>query len=459
MMNEKRDQERHLTTEQLLDYIEQKLSSDEAKQVEGHLASDCSSCQTELAWLTETLNLMATDVWVDAPNRLQASVRQIFREQYSPKQSPKREGISISQWLQNLIAPRRPLVYAAMGLLLVVVVVGLLLQPWSGQPEDTSAEIAAYTGTVEVQSEGSDSWQAADSAEGVSAGDEVRTAADSSAVINYPDQSKTLMAPQTELSILSMSVDEALGEQVVILEQHLGSTQNYVQPLQTANSRFEIRTPAATVTVRGTSFSVDVEADGRTRVAVSEGVVQVAAQGMTVALEAGQSTEVESGSTPSAIESVPTVPIPTEFATQVSAPTPGSRNEPSGKVVATATPRPPRNSETESATATPTVVASPSPVAATETPTPTPKATSTPEPTQATQSQSTNTPQPTPTPVPPTSTPVPTATPVPPATATSEPPPPTPTEWIPPGQLRKTATPTPKPPPGQTTSQENSKNK
>ena len=64
MMDDNRDLERHLTTEQLLDYIEQRLSPGETDQVEAHLSGDCLSCQDELAWLTKTLSVMVPGAWI-----------------------------------------------------------------------------------------------------------------------------------------------------------------------------------------------------------------------------------------------------------------------------------------------------------------------------------------------------------------------------------------------------------
>ena len=439
-MDDNRELERHFTTEQLLDYVERRLSPNEIGRVETHLAGDCSSCQEELTWLTGTLNLMVSDVWVDAPVRLQASARQIYREHFSPK----RERVSIGQWLQSLFAPSRPFIYAAIGLLLVVVVTGLLLRPWSNPQQSASVEIAAYQGTVEVQSPGSDTWEPAESAGEINTGDDVRTGDESSVVLSFPDESKTLMTPHTELKILKMSLDEESGDQIIILQQQSGRTQNYVQPLPSIGSRFEIRTPAATITVRGTSFSVEVEGDGTTRVAVSEGRVQVAAQGMTISLDAGEATEVETGSTPSVVEPAPTIPIPTEYATLIFTPAPAATEESTGEVEATATPQPPA---TATNTLTPSASPSPSPSAVyvTQTPTlePTPgpgpiEPTPGPGPTEPPQTQPTSTSTP--------EGPPPSSTPVPPATATTEPPPPEPTEdpWVPPGQTK-----TPQPP-GQT---------
>ena len=456
MMDDNRERSKHLTTEQLLDYIEGRLSSDDLKQVEVHLASDCSSCQDELASLTRILNLMTRNIWVDAPAQQQASARKIYRDHYSVE----RETFSIGQWLQTLFSPSRPLVYAAIGILLVVVVAGLLLRPPSSAPESGSADVVAYQGTVEVQSSDDDEWQSVESAEEVTAGDDVRTGDDSSIVLSFPDESKLLMAPQTKIKIVEMSSDVESGAQVVVLQQQIGRTQNFVEPQPSEDSRYEIQTPAVTVTVWGTAFTVEVEADGTTHVAVSEGRVQVEAQGEAIFLDAGEGTTVKSGDAPSSVEPVPTDELaPNEVATLVStaiataaplnAPTelPGEQNGPT-EPTATATLRP---TETAGSSPAPT----PTPTASRpQTSSPTPTSTSAPSATPTREVVATNTPKPeptsTPTPIPvPTDTPqpTPTNTPVGPTPTATSPPPPTPTDVPPP---TPTATETPRVPPGQT---------
>lgn len=433
-MDSNHELERHLTTEELLDYVERRLVAEEIARVEAHLASDCSSCQAELAWLTKTLDLMAPNLWLDAPSRLQASVRQAYRDRFVQESEP----FSVGRWLQSLFTPARPLVYAAVGVVLVLVVVALLLQPWSGTGAGGAAQIAAYSGTVEVQSAADGGWRSAADAGAISAGDEVRTGDNSSVVLSFPDESKTMMSPYTELSVVEMSLDEDQGDKVIILQQQSGRTQNYVQPLQTAGSRFEIRTPAATISVRGTSFTVDVDGNGATRVAVSEGRVQVAAQGVTITLNAGEGTVVESGRSPGVVQAVPTVPLPPEMATLAPTPQPAPNEEPGQEAQATPTPRP-----TATPTVTPSETPTPSATSATETwtPSPTPTAASSSGPTEPPSSPATN-------------TPTPTRTPAPPATETIEPTPtpmPTATKKTPPGQTRTPGPPTRNaPPPGRT---------
>ncbi|MGD2077587.1 MAG: FecR domain-containing protein [Chloroflexota bacterium] len=433
-MEDNRELERHLTTEELLDLIERRLASDERQRALAHLASDCSSCREELVWLTKTLDLMEPNLWVDAPSRLRASVRQSFREHYSSQS----EAFSFGRWLGSLFTPARPVAYAAIAIVLVVVVVGLVLQPWSDAGQESSAEIAAYTGTVEVQSTVGDSWQSATDASEIDAGGGVRTGEESSVVINFPDRSRTMMSAYTELSVLTMSLEEEQGDRIIILQQQSGRTENHVEPLPSAGSIFEIRTPVATISVRGTAFTVDVAQDGTTHVDVSEGRVQVAAQGVTVTLDAGEATVVETGDPPGDVEEVPTMPaeVATGTPTPVAVPNEESVEEAPAASTPTSTPA-------ETPNALPTFTATPTLVVATATPTP--KAT-----TNSGSSPSAT----------PTATPTPTDTPVPPLPSETPPPPtntpvvgptpvPTETPRVPPGQTTRTpGPPTRKAPPG-----------
>jgi hypothetical protein len=248
----------------------------------------------------------------------------------------------------------------------------------------------------------------------------------------------TMMSAYTELSVLTMSLEEEQGDRIIILQQQSGRTENHVEPLPSAGSIFEIRTPVATISVRGTAFTVDVAQDGTTHVDVSEGRVQVAAQGVTVTLDAGEATVVETGDPPGDVEEVPTMPaeVATGTPTPVAVPNEESVEEAPAASTPTSTPA-------ETPNALPTFTATPTLVVATETPTP--KAT-----TNSGSSPSAT----------PTATPTPTDTPVPPLPSETPPPPtntpvvgptpvPTETPRVPPGQTTRTpGPPTRKAPPG-----------
>ncbi len=345
-MNNEQGHSSHLTTEQLLDYIEQKLEVDEVRIVENHLATDCANCQSDLVWYKNTIGLMTSDAWVEPPLQLRHTVQRFFRENHQVDTATK-EGRSISfgEWLRSLFDQPRPLAVGFAAAIALVIVSALVFQFWSNQSGSEQASVAAVQGTVFIQTDNSDIWKPVTNKTSFEEGDLVRTGADSSVVLTYPDESHTAVAPNSELTILLMTSAEDGSRQEIVLRQEIGSTRNVVQPLPSADSRFEIQTPSAIVTVRGTEFMVDVDSAGSTKVAVDEGIVEVSAQGMTIALNAGETTTVSLGSPPATAEPIPTVTKPPNKATPLS-----SRSEPvSGDPDASETPTTVRPSRTPAA--------------------------------------------------------------------------------------------------------------
>jgi ferric-dicitrate binding protein FerR (iron transport regulator) len=297
----------HLTIEQLLDYLEKRLSSNDAQIVEGHLGTECASCQSDLNWLTETLRLMAPDVWLDPPPRLSSAVRQMFRE----NQARVQPALPLITWFQNLWSqPRRAAIGFAVTLVFVIAL-GLLLRTQFQTSLKQEVSVAAAAGTVLALPPDSEIWQPLTEDTLLDSGTQIRTGEDSSVLLTYPDDSKTVAAPNTELEILQMSSLPSGNRRIILIRQNLGQTLNLVQPSDSANSIFEIQTPAATVTVRGTEFSVSVSDEGVTEVKVIEGTVEVTAMGMTVTLNVGQSTTVSPGDQPAPPESILPTPSPT----------------------------------------------------------------------------------------------------------------------------------------------------
>ncbi|HHY45771.1 MAG TPA: FecR domain-containing protein [Firmicutes bacterium] len=82
------------------------------------------------------------------------------------------------------------------------------------------------------------------------------------------------------------------------LQVILGRIFAFVNKAWDMASRFEVITPAATVGVRGTRFSVYVQESGLTGVSVVDGLVAVAAQGVSVEVGPGHETKVVLGSQP-----------------------------------------------------------------------------------------------------------------------------------------------------------------
>src|SRR5204863_107709 len=77
--------------------------------------------------------------------------------------------------------------------------------------------------------------------------------------------------PNTELTIEKASALSD-GSTLVLMQQNFGRTWHVVTKLITGNSKYEVKTPASTATVRGTAFQVDSDSE-RTIVTTTEGTV------------------------------------------------------------------------------------------------------------------------------------------------------------------------------------------
>jgi hypothetical protein len=189
-------------------------------------------------------------------------------------------------------------------------------------------------GVVSLLPPGSNTWLPASAGERVEAGSRICTGPGSAAALVFFDGSTTEMEAETEIAVIEMSSPQG-NDRVILLEQALGQTYNRVQRSPKHESRFEIETATTLVAVRGTEFSTAVEMDGTTHVAVTEGMVEVTAQEMTIVVLAGQKTTVHPGQIPGDPVSMPqATPVPKPTLTPT--PTPTARAVPAP----TATPRP-----------------------------------------------------------------------------------------------------------------------
>lgn len=133
-----------------------------------------------------------------------------------------------------------------------------------------STSLTILSGDVSVR-HGNGAFVAAVDGETLSEGDAVRTAADARAILTYFEGSTVTIEPASELSIDNAET-RADGGTVVVMTQTLGRTWHVVTKLITGSSKYEVKTPASTASVRGTEFQVDVDATVTT-VATTEGTV------------------------------------------------------------------------------------------------------------------------------------------------------------------------------------------
>ena len=140
-----------------------------------------------------------------------------------------------------------------------------------GRALGAATTVTVISGDVQVRHSATGSFVSATDGEVLTAGDTIRTADGARAVLTYFEGSSVSIEPNSELTI---DIASALsdGSTVVVMQQNFGRTWHVVTKLITGNSKYEVKTPASTASVRGTAFQVDSD-DEQTVVTTTEGTV------------------------------------------------------------------------------------------------------------------------------------------------------------------------------------------
>jgi hypothetical protein len=171
----------------------------------------------------------------------------------------------------------------------------------------SAAVLTVISGDVQTRFGGSGFASATDGAV-LYVGSTVRTSSDARAVITLFEGSTIELEPASDITIEEATTRSS--STIVQLAQSVGRSWHVVTHLTTADSRYEVRTPAATASVRGTAFEVAVD-DGlsgpTTTVTTTEGRVATAdaAGSSEVLVTADQSTTVRANTAPEPPRSAP----------------------------------------------------------------------------------------------------------------------------------------------------------
>lgn len=132
---------------------------------------------------------------------------------------------------------------------------------------------------------GSD-WQEVASGATLTEGDELQVPSGSFVTLRFADNSSVRINENSELRLSELRKNGRTAEQQSVLDLRRGGLESHVTPVmeQRRKRKFEIKTPMATTSVRGTVFSVSVTESGKTITAVDRGVVEV--QGSKAAQQA-----------------------------------------------------------------------------------------------------------------------------------------------------------------------------
>ncbi|HVO68711.1 MAG TPA: FecR family protein, partial [Aggregatilineaceae bacterium] len=127
----------------------------------------------------------------------------------------------------------------------------------------------------------------------VQVGDQIAVSEDGEALLTFFEGVESRIAPASTVKVDRFETSDS-GSQIG-LSLVLGQTLNNVEGLADSSSSFEINTPAASITVRGTRFAVFARASELTQVATLDGTVQVAAQGRSTDLPYGLGVKLMPG--------------------------------------------------------------------------------------------------------------------------------------------------------------------
>ena len=131
-----------------------------------------------------------------------------------------------------------------------------------------AVSITSADGKVLFLKSGSYTWAQVSRGQVLSPGDQLKTAGGARATVTFDDASRVELNPGSSFTLKEAS-PQASG-----MELKLGSLKAWIS--KSLNRRFQVRTPTAVCSVRGTEFGVDVEPGGDTRVQMFSGLLAVA---------------------------------------------------------------------------------------------------------------------------------------------------------------------------------------
>lgn len=131
-----------------------------------------------------------------------------------------------------------------------------------------AVSITSADGKVLFLKSGSYTWAQVSAGQVLAPGDQLKTAGGARATVTFDDASRVDLNPGSSFT-LKESSPQASG-----MELKLGSLKAWIS--KSLNRRFQVRTPTAVCSVRGTEFGVDVEPGGDTRVQMFGGLLAVA---------------------------------------------------------------------------------------------------------------------------------------------------------------------------------------
>ncbi len=122
------------------------------------------------------------------------------------------------------------------------------------------AKIISVTGDTVVKKMGQESWAPAKIDMMMTQGDMIKTGNESDSILDLGGSGTVEVKPNSQLSLAQIVEDSTSGNKKTLLDLAMGEVFIKADKLRSPNEKFEVKTPTSIVGVRGTKFSVKVEA-------------------------------------------------------------------------------------------------------------------------------------------------------------------------------------------------------
>ena len=195
----------------------------------------------------------------------------------------------------------------------LAIVLGVVSMFGGAHALGAATTITIISGDIQVR-HGAGPFAPAIDGDVLTAGDTIRTGDAARAVLTYFEGSTVSLEPNTELVIEDASALTD-GSTIIVMQQNLGRTWHVVTKLVTGGSKYEVKTPASTASVRGTTFTVDVAVEDALPIATvttTEGTVVHSApdpreptRRISVPVTAGTAEKIKKGGTPAPVALIP----------------------------------------------------------------------------------------------------------------------------------------------------------
>ncbi|MGE8319272.1 MAG: FecR domain-containing protein [Comamonas sp.] len=139
-----------------------------------------------------------------------------------------------------------------------------------------NATVEHLQGTAQTRSGAQQPWQPLAVGMTLTEGDDIEVADNSNATLKLSDGSHVQIAANSQLHLQQLRQNQRSQAQQSVIELKKGGVDSAVNPSEgRTKRRFDIKTPLATTSVRGTRFSVQLTDSGSAVTAVDQGVVAV----------------------------------------------------------------------------------------------------------------------------------------------------------------------------------------